>query len=257
MHFYLYDSFLNNKKYESVLTRIENRLIDLGINGKIEKMSVLKSVPEAIESSIKSGADTIVAVGNDKTFAKVVSYIARQNGIAFGFVPVEEGAISRMLGIPSGEKACDVLSARLIEKIDLGKANNYYFFSTLNIPESQDVTLECNGGHFKIHSINKSNTIQICNLTFTSVAESKEPGKISNPQDGLLEAIFIPTTTGFMGKDRPDFQNRSVFPIRKIKIKSNDSVSLIADGEIVVKTPATVQVVPRKLKLIVGKERRF
>ncbi|PIS42168.1 MAG: hypothetical protein COT24_05115 [Candidatus Kerfeldbacteria bacterium CG08_land_8_20_14_0_20_40_16] len=256
MYFYLYDSFLNNKKYTSILAKIENRLIDLGINGKIEKLSVLKSAQEVVEDNIKSGADTIVAVGNEATFAKIVPLVAKQNGITLGFIPVVENAIAKFLGIPLGEKACDILSSRLIERIDLGKANDFYFFSELNIPESKDLTLECNGGHFRINSTNHSNIIQICNLTYTPLKREVGSRKFCDPRDGLLEAIFTPTTS-FLGRSRLDLNKRSVFPIRKIKIKSSNSLSLIADGETVIKTPVLVQVAPKKLKLIVGKERKF
>jgi len=257
MHFYLYDSFLNNKKYESVLAKIENRLIDLGINGKIEKMSVLKSIKEVVEDNIKSGTDTIIAVGDDKTFAKIVPLVADQNGVTLGFIPVGENPIGNILGIPPAEKACDVLSSRLIEKIDLGKVNNHYFFSTLRIPGSQPLTLECNGGHFRISSINQNDFVQICNLTFIPLGSGSKQKNICNPKDGLLEAIFTPIHTNILGKSRPDFNKMSIFPIKKIKIMSDDSVSLVADGETVVKTPVTIEAVPKKLKLIVGKERKF
>ncbi|PIY96673.1 MAG: hypothetical protein COY66_03710 [Candidatus Kerfeldbacteria bacterium CG_4_10_14_0_8_um_filter_42_10] len=257
MYFYLYDSFLNNKKYVSTLAKIENRLIDLGINGKIDKLSVLKSAQEAIEDSVKNGVDTIVAVGNDKTFAKIVPIVAKQNGLTLGFIPLEDNVIAKFLGIPTGEKACDTLSSRLIERIDLGKANDFYFFSELNIPESEDLTLECNGGHFRINSVNHSNVIKICNLTYASLKGNFKSRKLCDPNDGLLEAIFTPASTGLLGKNQLDFNKRSVFPIRKIKIKSDHSLSLVADGETVIKTPVIVQVVPKKLKLIVGKERKF
>ncbi len=34
MHVYVYDSFLNQKKYDRILARLETRITDLGLNGK-------------------------------------------------------------------------------------------------------------------------------------------------------------------------------------------------------------------------------
>lgn len=257
MYCYIYDSFLNHKKYAPLLTKIENRLIDLGINGKVEKLSVLKSISEVITDNIKSGVDTIVAVGNDQTFAKIINAVAFPNGITLGYIPVENCLYGKLLGIPLAEKACDVLSSRIIERIDLGKVNNCYFFSTLDIPASQQMILECNGGHFKISSVNQSNLIQICNLTYTLAKQKAGVKKICDPKDGFLEAVFTPTRSSIFGKNKLDFNHISVFPIRKIKIKSDKSIPLIADGKTVLKTPVTVEIVPKKLKIIVGKERLF
>ena len=38
MHVYIYDSFLNHKKFEKIIARIETRVTDLGLNGKINRL---------------------------------------------------------------------------------------------------------------------------------------------------------------------------------------------------------------------------
>ncbi|MFA6272256.1 MAG: diacylglycerol kinase family protein [Patescibacteria group bacterium] len=256
MYYYLYDSFLSDKKYAQTIAKIENRLIDLGINGKVEKMSVLKSVKEVVDDNIKNGADTIIAVGSDKTFTKIFPAVANQSGVTFGYIPMENSNIAKMLGIPVAEKACDVLSARIIEKIDIGKVNDQYFLSTLEVPEASNVSLECNGGHFNISSISKSDHIQICNLSYAPI-DTERHKNVCNPKDGYLEAVFTPKEKSAFGKDKLATKKQSVFPIRKMKIVSDDIVSLVADGETIVKTPATVEVLGKRLNIIVGKERKF
>ena len=201
MYYYLYDSFLNDKKFVQPLAKIENRLIDLGINGKVEKMSILKSIKEVVEDNIKTGVDTIIAVGNDKTFAKVFPIIAGQKGVTFGYIPITDSPISKMLGIPTADKACDVLSARIIEKIDIGKVNNHYFFSSLEIPQAKNVFLECDNGNYNISSIDESDHIKICNLSYTPIDTEKHKN-MCNPKDGLLEVVFIPKERGAFGKDK-------------------------------------------------------
>ncbi|MFA6392307.1 MAG: diacylglycerol kinase family protein [Patescibacteria group bacterium] len=256
MYYYLYDSFLSDKKYAQTLAKIENRLIDLGINGKIEKMNVLKSIKEVINDSVKNGVDTIIAVGSDRTFSRVFPAVANQTGVTFGYIPIENSTIAKILGIPVAEKACDVLSARIIERIDIGKVNDQYFFSSLEVPEASNVSLECNGGHFNISSTSKTDRIQICNLSYAPI-DTERRKNVCNPKDGFLEAVFTPKEKSAFGKDKLATKKQSVFPIRKIKIISEEIVSLIADGETIVKTPATVEVLNKKLNIIVGKERKF
>lgn len=249
MYYYIYDSFLNNKKYEGPLIKVEARLTDLGINGKIEKLTILKSLKEMVEDSIKKGAETIVAVGDDSTLAKIITLVADQK-ITLGFIPIgENNRLAGLLGIPSGEAACDVLSKRVIEKIDLGRANNQYFLSSLKLPRGE-VVLECNN-KYTIKSQEGSHKIKICNF-------SDNLGKNFNPKDGVLEAVISGAPKKIWEVFKKEYHRESVFPVKKVTIKSlKDQVALLADSQTVVKTPVTVEVAPKKLKIIVGKTRQF
>ncbi|MFA5134803.1 MAG: diacylglycerol kinase family protein [Patescibacteria group bacterium] len=252
MYCYVYDTFLSAKKYESELHQIESRLMDLGISGRIERLTILKSFKEIIEEAVKKGAQTIVAVGNDETISKIISFLPHHD-ITLGIIPVgPDNTIADMLGIPSGITACSVLSARITQRIDLGKANDAYFISTLKVPAQPEMIMDCGGYH--ISSLSEKNDISICNFS------SEKGVSSSSPQDGLLEAIISAPTSrgGFFKKNRRSFNLESVFPFKKLKIKcSTDCLPIVADGQITIKTPVTVQVVPKKLKVIVGKQRMF
>lgn len=250
MYLYLYDSFLAAKKFEGVVTRIENRLIDLGINGRVEKLSLLKNAQELLLDGIKEGAKTIVAVGNDATFRRVFSIIA-SHPVALGYIPIGQQPIARILGIPPDEKACDVLSKRIIEKVDLGRVNDQYFFLSLEVPKAEGVVLECNGS-FRVMPRRYGERIQICN--FGHVISGRIDA-LHNPRDGRFEAVFQSAERkGFRKREKLD----SVFSVRRLRIRSDArDVSLVADGDRRISTPATVEVVPNRLKLIVGKNRLF
>lgn len=252
MHYYIYDSFLNHKKYESILIKVEARLTDLGINGKIEKLTILKSLKEMVEDSIKKGAETIVAVGDDSTLAKIITLVADQK-VTLGFIPIgENNNLAAILGIPGGEAACDILSRRVVEKIDLGKANNQYFLFSLKIPRGE-ITLECND-KYTIRSQENNHNIKICNF----VAGNADHEKNFNPKDGILEAVISGAPKKIWNVFKKEYRQDSIFPIKKVKIKSlRDQVALLADSQTVIKTPVTVEVAPKKLKIIVGKTRQF
>lgn len=248
MYFYLYDSYLREKKYEGVLVRIEARLLELGIQGKSEKLTVLKSMKEVVQSAIKRGAETIVVVGNDTTFSRIVDIIADEN-VVLGYISVgEPNILARHLGIPQAEKGCDLLSQRIIKRIDVGRANDAYFVSFLTIAPGKQLYLECEG-----YSIEPIGTHSI------SIYNFGEQGK--DPHDGVLELVIQQTQDerkkGLFSKAK-DETDATLLPIRTMKIKSYAaSLPAHADGQTVVKTPLTVSVIPKKLQLIVGKHRTF
>jgi len=257
MYLYIYDSYLNDKKYQTVLTKIESRLADLGINGRTAKMTILKNMRETILDGIKKGAETIVAVGNDKTLFEVIRILAREP-VTVGYIPVgTRSTIAPVLAIPEDEKACDVLSARLSEKMDIGKVNNQYFLSSIEVDKGS-VSIQCDGRYW-ITPTSTDSQIQICNLTAQPKIASRSTFKC-NPQDGFLETIISSSAPSgkIVGFFQKSFARPSVFTARRLKIVSqSESVTLIVDGQPVAKTPVTVEILPKLLKVIVGKKRMF
>jgi len=247
MYFYLFDAFLREKKYEIPLAKIEGRLFDLGLQGKSEKLTILKSMKELVENALKRGADTLVAVGNDETLSKVIRFLGDQE-ILLGFIPLGgKSIIADLLGIPYGAKACDVLSARLVERLDLGKANDAYFLSFLEVAAGKDLFIECDERY----------TIEPIGSHHVTVFNFGHQGR--DPRDGILEAVIQPEAEErkrLLGR-RHDLA-ATILPIRTMRIKSlGRSLVAYADGQTVVKTPMTVTVIPKKIRMIVGKHRAF
>jgi diacylglycerol kinase family enzyme len=242
------------------LARIETRLTDLGIGGKISRLSPLKDIKELIRDEIRSGVKTIVVVGNDKTIIQIINEVADYN-ITLGVIPIgSENYIAEVLGIPHNEAACNILSARKVEKIDLGKVNGIYFLSSLLILPQKDfnlagLTLECEQRYQVVPETNHFQ-MSICNLK--PVMASIEKQHLFNPQDGFLEVFIQPLTktSGWFSSFRKNPKG-SIFPFRKISIFAKRSINVITDDQRVLKTPLEVEVVPHKLKVIVGKERKF
>lgn len=247
MYLYIYDSFLNDKKYADLLARVEQRITDLGIKGKIARLSLLKNMKELITDAVKDGTQTVVAIGNSQTFAKVINIVADLD-VTLGLIPVDNrDDVARILGVPSRLAACDVLASRIIKKIDLGKINNHYFLNSAEIING-DVTIDFQD--FKVRPTTDKSRITIHNFSDAQISPQ------SNPVDGLLEVVITPFRSTFIGhKKIPG----TVLPFNKIKINSNDSeqVAILVDEQMVMKTPAKLNVVPAQLKVIVGSERNF
>jgi len=100
MYLYVYDSFLNDKKYNSLLIKIEQRITDLGIKGRVAKLSILKNMKELISDAVKEGVETVVVAGDNQTFSKVINVIASLD-VTLGIIPVvNNNNIAEVLGVP-------------------------------------------------------------------------------------------------------------------------------------------------------------
>ncbi|MFH0856832.1 MAG: diacylglycerol kinase family protein [bacterium] len=242
---------MNDKKYDRILAKIENRLANFEINGKITKLTKLRSIEENILEEIKNGAENIIVAGDDNTLLKIINIVADYD-IVLGMIPLgEEIEIAKMLGMPYGEEACEILSSRKIEVIDLGKINNRYFLSNVKLG-SNNIEIIC-GESYKITPIVKSD-IKICNIYNHSIAGKK---KYFDPRDGFLEIVATHNQSFSDKLFKREKLEESVFPIKRAVIKAEKSITIAVDKETILKTPLEITVAPKKLKIIVGKDRIF
>lgn len=259
MYYYLHDAFLSDKKFEKHIDKIKTRLLDLEINGKHEKLTLLKSIDELINDEVKRGTTTVVVIGNDKTFLKVVDVAARNN-ITLGLIPVgPENNLAQCLGIPATEEACDVLAARKVVKFDLGSANGQYFFTSLKINKNLD-RLSVQKDTYKIVPQPECAEIAVYNFYFPYAEEQfNRKMKISSAQDEKLElAIKVKgKKKGWLSfkKNPEDMKIDSIIQGNKFDVKSFEYLPVKLDEYKVLKTPLVVTVGDRKLSVIVGKNR--
>lgn len=253
MHVYIYDSFLNQRKYGSLLAKIETRITDLGLNGKVIRIGPIKNIRETVENEIRRGAKTIIAVGDDGLISQVIESVADTN-IPLGMIPVDTGknAISEAFGIVSPEQACDILSARRIEKVDLGTLNNGSFFiSNLTIPN--DGTIVQINQEYSIESAAAGETMVINMPTDRKGLPENFP---FNPQDGSLELIIKTQKTSKLSF-QPKETIQSILPVSHITIINTKNHPVLADGVHSIPTPVNVGINKNSLNIIVGKDRIF
>ncbi|MBU0732489.1 hypothetical protein KKC88_06460 [Patescibacteria group bacterium] len=255
MYFYFYDTFVSEKKFEPLLGKIENRLIELGINGRTEKLTVLKNMKELIDDAIEKGAHTIVAVGDDRTLLKTINIAARHKEVLVGYIPIKEKSVfANILGVADPVEACTVVSKRLAKVIDLGIANKDYFIGSAEIPDASKVKIECDG-KFKVSATNPDFKLSVQNLGNVFSSDFKR----YNARDGLLDVVISPPSSrglrSLLGKNT-GAEDATIFKTKKIKILSEGkSIPVILDDEVTLKTPLEITVESKKIKLIVGRDR--
>ncbi|MBI4437539.1 hypothetical protein HY631_01170 [Candidatus Uhrbacteria bacterium] len=245
MYCYLYDEYIQqNKRYERELLKIENRLTDLGIAGKISRLALFRNAEEMIRDEIERGVQTVVVLGNDETVRKVIDVVADCE-VVLGIIPIGPGnELARMMGIPEGVAACDVLSARRIETIDVGTVNGRRFVTGLSVPDFH-AELTCED-QFRITPTARRAELEIRNLA-----------DVANPCDGKFEAVIraaVKTGWGIFGRKT---LKESVFPMKSLAIRSENPISLFVDGEEMTSTRFDIGIEPMFLRVIAGKERVF
>ncbi len=247
-YFYLYDSYLQDRSYASTLIKLETTLTDLGIQGRVSRLTLLKSVKDIIESAIKDGADTIVAVGNDITLSQVAQAVAKYPKTTMGFIPLGQDyqSIAPILGIPQGILACHVLSGRLVEEMGMGKVNNQYFLQSI-VLQGQPI-LECERS-FEL-ALEQPHNIKICNL------DSSSDSTVFWPQKGELIANIEPQPKNKFKLFSSSPAGASTIPIKEMRVLSADEeLPILIDQYRTIKTPATITAAPQRLRIIVGKKR--
>lgn len=255
-YLYLYDGYLKEGAYRSILTIIENCLADFEIEGKIVRLSAFTNPRLVIEDEMRHGAKNVVIVGNDGTLAKVLTRAA-DLGVIFGFLPVgqKKNYLAKVLGLPLNEKAVEALAARKIEKIDYASINgNRFFLSYLYIPAAR-VKIECDR-NFAIQPSREKFELAVANLLPPPFAGDKFS---LHPQDGQMEFYLREAKPGMLAslvKSRHQARE-SVFPFQHLFIKSDKPMTVVADGQETRETAVEIEVAKNKLKMIVGKGRQF
>lgn len=242
MYLYLYDASLTDRKYAGMLAQVETRLTDYGLQGRIGRLGPLKSAKELVKSAIKAGVKTVVAVGNDRTLTETVNASVNTD-LTVGFIPIgKPNEIANLMGLPEGGEAVVILAARKIELVDLGKINGYYFLTSAKVKNGEAVRLICDERY----------TVQPmpgANITIANLVQG------ARCQDGFLEATIEETRSTWWRRNKKP--TKSVIPLRQGTISVSGEGTMIAENSYTIKLPATIEVVPNILKLIVGRQRQF
>ncbi len=264
MYYYIYDQFLSHKKYDKVLAQIESKITDLGIKNRIIKMSILKSVSELVTDALRKGAQTIVVAGNNQTVHQIVNLVAGKD-ITLGIIPIgNANSIANFLGITDPLEACEIVSARKIETINLGEINNDFFIDNIKILDT-NLKVECDN-KYNVSTLSINHLIGIYNFAPQVDLNFKSSKQLFSPKDNFLEVVVEPKDKKtlhkilkpLLGKSSKKIAD-SVFRSKKIIIKSQAEKpgNVIVDNFKTLKTPLAIRISDKKLRIIVGKNRKF
>lgn len=248
MYYYVYDEYIQEKRFEREVALVENRLTDLGIQGKIARLALFRDPIEMIKDEVRKGVKTVVAVGNDKTLRRVIQAVAG-TGATIGLIPIgrEDNNIATMLGVPLGAAACDIISARIVEEMDLGVINSGRFLHRLVFAVHAGAKVVCDN-EFSLY-IPKDSVVSVRNL-----AQAEEDVPMAHPADGRLELVIKNPLKGWFGKKE---WRTSFVKFKEIVVICEKLMRADVDGEVFESQEFRINVVPKQIRMITGRDRQF
>ena len=280
MHYYILDQHnLPMEKFEKLQTQVLGLLAEFKIAGEASRVTPLRSVQDLVDTASQRGASTLVACGSDDTFNLMLAALKGRD-FTLGFIPFDENSnLAKILGIENIFLGAKTIAARRIEKIDLAKISGNYFISYLEFGVmSHNIKNASMWQSLKLlSSESKSFTIRVddsYNVTINGLgglaanirSTSCQGEKIANPTDGYLDLLILERlgkmqilkyrnaiSDGCLEK----VPNTTVIKCKKIQFLEPRGTNLTMLGRVVAKFPSTVEIIPQRLKMIVGKNRTF
>ncbi len=250
MYYYIVDpQKISQSDFERVQNSLYSSLSDYRISGEVMRVTGLRTINQLVENAFAHGVKTLVAVGSDETLHDVINASGSRE-VTFGYIPLIETEIAEMLGIKSIDQAAKTIGARRITELDLGRVNNNFFLSKLSFgTDSAEFEVK-----FAIDGQFQASTKVVS-------------GVISNNQagDGVADISLLPKLGRWNAfKFRRQIQtgdfsgipNSSLIHANRIEIAWPEGLPLRVGSRVIAKTPAVIEIVPKALRIIVGKDRK-
>lgn len=250
MYLYLYDASLKARQYERVISNLETQMTDLGIAGKIVRLSSLLSPKQIITEELRRTKEmkTVVIVGDDTAFTKIIQQVA-DVPVTFGWVPVgPKTELAERFGLPYGAACAPILSRRRVASIDIGMFNQFFFIHYVHVPLST-VSMSLNG------QVTVTATAQRMECSVWNLAPSNKslvpPGYTPSPSDRQFEIVLQPVAKRSLFGTT--MAQPSIFPFTEVRLKLEKTMPVDLDGQIYKENQIHIRLAPQPLKLIVGK----
>ena len=249
---YVYDEFLADPRFERPLSLLETGLAQRGMEGKILRLAMFRHAKEMVIDLAKQGVRNVVFVGNDQTLSKVMWFLPDVD-VTVGYIPLDKPAsIAELLGIPQGQEAIDVLAARLVETLDVGRIHDRYFLTEVTLPATV-AWLEIEG-KYRLQAMG-GGAIAIRNLGAPTRADMCS----ADPKDGWLEGVIqkkMETKGMKRWLKRADLSETKI-RFKYGKILSKEPIDVYVDGHTLNGFTFDLSIVPKKIKMITGRQRRM
>ncbi|MFO7928707.1 MAG: diacylglycerol kinase family lipid kinase [Candidatus Humimicrobiaceae bacterium] len=268
-------------------TSIEKQLKENNINYKLHISKSSQDIVLTVKKNLNN-FNNFIGVGGDGTIHYIANALAGTEK-NLGVIPMGSGNdISSNLGIPRDiKKSISIIKKSNIKKMDLGIINQKYYYlgvagtgfdsevndlaNNTKLPikgsskytyavyaklitfRSKEFSLSYNKKNNKVHAM----MVAITNLPCYGGGMRVTPE--SDPFDGNFDICIIKRMnkfhfvkifpTVFEGKHILD-PHVEIFRSRKIKITCNYNFSVFADGEYICKLPATFELIPKSVNII-------
>lgn len=280
MYYYILDQGnLPVDKFEKLQVELQGFLTEFKISGETARVTPLRSISDLVDTASQRNIKTLVACGSDDTFNLMLAALKGRD-FTLGFIPLDEKSyLSTILGLDNIYTAVKTIAGRRIERMDLARIAGNYFISYLEFgvlsQKLKDISW-WNG--FKMLSSKPSDYVLRIDDSYTinlnalgglivntrSTSSSKQ--SIANPTDshldlllleGLSKTEIIRYRNAITSGELEQVPKTTVIKCRKVEFQHPKGHNLTMLGRVVAKFPATVEIIPQRLRLIVGRNRTF
>ncbi len=286
MYYYILNPASGGGRINKIQDRLKARLKELGIAGEFVKSIGEGDVTKLTQLGIRKGYKTIVAVGGTGTINEVINGIGKSD-IAVGIIPIgRQNDLAHSLGILDWQTACNILAARKIDILDVGRVGKKFFITSVNIGFGAEITSQrpqedslLHKTKYYRHAFSWSSkfkpqkailnfnddfiaetdffNIQISNARFSENQPVDTKSNlldilITGKMSGLNSLKYIMDPEKLKPQKRPDI---SLFRAKRIAINTQKPLDVAIDGSIACKTPIVCEISKRKLKLIVARKK--
>jgi diacylglycerol kinase family enzyme len=278
MYYYILDpTNLDPAKFERQQVELQGLLAEFKIAGEMARVTSLRTIQDLVETASDRGVKTLVACGNDDTFNLMLSYL-RGRDFTLAFIPFQENCyLAKILGLDTVLNAVKTIAARRIEPLDLATLGSGYFLGYVEFGIASHKLKNLGWwsikslvipGHKLTLRIDNSYTMETScmgGIIANTRSTSCDPG-VANPTDGFLDLLILEKLSKFdilKYKDQiadgclEKIPNTTVIKSRRVEILAPQGFPLNIAGRVFAKAPVTIEIIPRRLRMIVGKNRTF
>jgi diacylglycerol kinase family enzyme len=266
-------------KYEKMQTELSGLLAEFKISGEMARVTPLRNISDLVDTASSRGCKTLVACGSDDTFNLMLAALKGRD-FTLGFIPLDEKSfLGKIFGLDSLFAGAKTIAARRLEKIDLAKIADNYFISFLEfgvlsqnlktagwLTNLKLLSSEPKKLSIRIDDSYDLNISALGGLVVNTRSTSSQAQSIANPTDSHLDLLILEPLNkmqilkykeaigeGILEK----IPKTTVIKCKKITFNEPRGMALSMLGRVVAKFPATVEIIPQRLRMIVGKNRTF
>jgi diacylglycerol kinase family enzyme len=255
----------------------------------------LRTISQLVETAFQRGVKTLVAVGSEETLHDVINAVKGRE-VVIGFIPLVDCEIGEILGAKDIAQGAKTIGARRIAELDLGSAQNPRRVMLQEIETEEGVVPipRVEPGNFflaklsfglglnqnfdkRLSGLNLKLLQSLFNLPTFDVKFSVDGqyqaslkvvgGMIVNGlTTGMLDVALLPQLSKWQTfKYRKEILSgryelipgSSLIHVKKIEILNPAGLPLRSGSRVIAKSPSIIEILPRAIKIIVGKDRKF
>ncbi len=247
MYYYILDS--SRPEFSKMIVQQRKLLQRLGVAGEFVHVDLSKSVDDLVKRAISEDYSTIVAIGSDGHINRVAKKLFRADQ-AFGIIPLEKNSsYFEIINARDAEEAAEILRFRRLTDrsvITLGPEAVALNRAILLNPKRELVLIRTK--EYELRT--RPESLSLSNPPDSSQAGGFVLEFLDRPREGIFKKIvsFISDQKGA----RPDNALSQIVESRA-EILSLSKLDLLIDGQTTVRLPVECKIVPRAIRLIVGK----